>query len=650
MKKILFYLAFSFIAFLQAQKSDELMKINGKTISVEEFKRLYLKNLDLVQDPEQKNIENYKNLFIDYKLELEDAYAQKYDTNPRFKRELKQYRNELAKKYLSDADLMEKLTKEAYERMKTDVHVAHILIQVPVNASPADTLKAYNKIMKVYQLAKKGENFSELAKKYSEDPSAKENGGDLDYINVFHTVYPFETAAYKTAVGQISKPFRTRFGYHIVKVIDKRPARGEIEVAHILTIDNPKIKRVKTQDAKTRIDEIYKKLIDKKDTFENLARKFSDDKNSARYGGKLRKFGIRQMIPAFENQAFALKNPGDFSKPFKSRFGWHIVKLIKKYPVPPYKEIKDNLKRKVARDERSKLSKEKLYKRIQKQFPVKQITPLKKIYPLINEKFFNNQWKIPGKEWKKQTLFTINNDKNISVYEFFEFIYKRQQKNPKNYVNKKQVINSLFERFKKEKLMQYYDEHLEDIYPEFAAIVKEYKEGLLLFNIKSDKVWNKAVKDTLGLEKFFETHKQNYIQPKKYKVMLAQVNDKKTAKKLEKDFKKNSDLEKIKEKYKDKGLIIKEKIYTSNDKFVQKHQLETKKIVRYKDGNQYVVIKLVEVIQSHIPEMNKIKGKLINDYQDYLEKEWLKELKTKYPVEINQKNWKKLRAKYQNKN
>ena len=649
MKKIFLVFALSSIVFLQAQKDNVLMKINGKPITTEEFNRLYLKNLDLVQDPEQKNIENYKNLFIDYKLELEDAYAQKYDTNPRFKRELKQYRDELAKKYLSDADLMDKLTKEAYERMKTDVHVAHILIQVPMNASPADTLKAYKKIMKVYQLAKKGENFSELAKKYSEDPSAKENGGDLDYINVFHTIYPFETAAYNTPVGKISKPFRTKFGYHIVKVIDKRPARGEVEVAHILTLDNPKINRIKTQDAKTRIDEIYKKLINKEDNFENLAKKFSDDKSSARYGGKLRKFGIRQMIPAFENQAFALKNPGDFSKPFKSRFGWHIVKLIKKYPVPPYKEIKNDLRRRVARDERSKLSKEKLYKRIQKQFPVKQVTPLNKIYPLITDKFFNNQWKIPGKEWKKQILFSINKDKNISVYEFFEFLYKRQQKNPKNYIRKKQLINSLFEQFKKEKLMQYYDEHLEDIYPDFAAIVKEYKEGLLLFNIKSDKVWNKAVKDTLGLEKFYETRKQNYIQPKKYKVILAQVNDKKTAKKLEKDLKKNKDLKKIKEKYQDKGLIIKEKVYLSKDEFVKKHRLETKKVVRYKDGNQYIVLKLKEVIESKVPELEKIKGKVINDYQNYLEKEWIKELKAKYPVEINQKNWKKLRAKYQNK-
>ncbi len=648
MKRLFVLIVLTALFLTHAQDNEVLMKINHKPITTDEFTHLYLKNLDLVQDSKQRDIDNYKNLFIDYKLELEDAYTQKYDTNPRFKRELKKYRDELAKKYLSDNEIMDKLTREAYERMKQDVHVAHILIQIPSNALPTDTLKAYKKIMKIYKKAKNGADFKELAKKYSQDPSVKSNGGDLDYINVFHTVYSFETAAYQTPIGQISKPFRTRFGYHIVKVLDKRPARGKIEVAHILAIDNPKINRVKPQNAKTRIDNIYKKLINKEDTFENLAKKFSDDKVSARSGGRLRKFGIHEMIPVFEEHAFALKNPGDFSKPFKSRYGWHIIKLIKKYPIPPYKEIKNDLRRKVARDGRSKLSKEKLYKKIQKQFPVRQIIPLKNILPMITLDFFKNSWKIPGNQWKQKTLFNINNDKNISVYKFFEYIYKRQQKNTNNFSRKKQIVQNLLNQFKKQELMKYYNNHLEKIYPEFASIVKEYKEGLLLFNIKSDKVWNKAVKDTLGLKNFFDTHKKNYLQPKKYKIWLAQVNDKKTAKKLQKDFDKNIKIKKIKRKYEGKGLIVKEKIYNADDNFIKKHNLEKHSVIRYKDGKQFVVIKLQKVIPSQIPEMEKVKGKVINDYQNYLEKQWLQDLRKKYPVEINQENWKKLRAKYKN--
>ncbi len=628
------------------QSSKELMKINHKPIKVSEFERLYTKNLDLVQDQSQRDIDNYLQLFTDYKLELEDAYALGYDTMPRFKRELKQYRNELAKKYLSDNDIIDKLVKEAYERMKTDVRVAHILIQVQQGATPQDTLTAYNKIMSIYNKAKSGEDFTKLAKQYSQDPSAKENGGDLDYINVFHTVYPFESAAYNTKVGKISKPFRTRFGYHIIKVLDKRPALGNVEVAHILTSDKDPKLRGKRDDAETRIQQIYKKLQNKEDTFENLARKFSDDSNSAKRGGKLRMFGIRQMIPEFEKQAFALKNEGDFSKPFRTNFGWHIVKLLKKYPVPPFKDVEQMLKAKVTRDARSKLGKEKLFKRIEKEFPIDLKTNLKEIYPLITQDFFENKWKIPQVDLKNKTLFTIKNDKNISVKDFFEYIYRRQQKNKNNYKNKKSYINQLFKSFKKAKLLEYYDKHLEQLYPDFASIVNEYKEGLLLFNIKSDKVWNKAIKDTLGLENYYKQHKQRYLLPKRYKIVMAQVNDKKSAKKIQKLFEKGKSKKDIKEKFKDKGLIFKEKLYSFDDDFVKKHNLQSKKVIRYKDGNQYVVLYRKAVEQEKIPEFNEVKGKVTNDYQSYLEKQWIMELKKKFPVEINQNIWKNIRAKY----
>ncbi len=647
MKKIFVFglLLQSFLFFGQA--NQELMKINHKPISTSEFERLYTKNLNLVQDPSQRDIDNYLKLFTDYKLELEDAYTSKYDTMPRFKRELGQYRNELAKKYLSDTDIIDKLVKEAYERMKTDVHVAHILIQVPQDAPAKDTLKAYNKIMKIYKKAKAGQDFTTLAKQYSQDPSVKENGGDLDYINIFHTVYPFESAAYNTKVGEVSKPFRTRFGYHIVKVIDKRPALGNVEVAHILTSDRKKIKVKQPKDnAETRINQIYQKLQKGEDTFENLARKFSDDSNTAKRGGKLRMFGIRQMIPEFEKQAFALKKPGDYSKPFHTRFGWHIVKLIKKYPVPPFEDVKGMLKAKVNRDGRSKLGKQKLLKRIAKEFPIVMKTNLKDVYPYITRDFFENKWQIPQGNFKNKVFFTINGNQEVTVDDFFKYIYRRQQKNKENYKRKESHIQKLFEGFKKSKLLDYYDKHLEELYPDFAAIVKEYKEGLLLFNIKSDKVWNKAIKDTLGLESFFNQNKAKYKLPERYKILLAQVNDKKSAKKIMKLLKKGKSQEDIKKHIKGKGLIFKKKTYLATDKFVAKHDLKDKEVVKYKDGNQYVILYLEDVEPAKIPKLDEVKGKVTNDYQNYLEQEWVKELKQKFPVEINQKTWQKIRAKY----
>ena len=649
MKKIVILLLFTVLSGIitAQQKQEVLMYINQKPVSVQEFENLYTKNLDMVQDPAQKDIDNYLKLFTNYKLELEDAYQKKYDTLPYLVKELKKYRNDLAGKYKTDEEIIDKLVEEAYKRKQQDVKVSHILIQVPPNASPADTLKAYNKIMKIYNQAVSGADFKKLAEQYSQDPSVKENKGDLGYINVFTTVYPFETAAYNTPVGKVSKPFRTRFGYHIVKAEDKRPARGEVEVAHIMTFDK-KDKDGKIieseQDAKTRIFDIYGKLKEGKDTFENLAKKYSDDKNSARFGGKLRRFGIRQMVPEFEKHSFALQNEGDISEPFQTRYGWHIVKLLKKYPVPPYEKAKIELKNKILRSDRAQMGKEKLLQQIEKQFPVSMKGSLQEVYKLIDENFFQNKWKIPQSPLNRQTLFEIDGKEKVTYQDFFEYLYKRQQHNPANFKNKKQVIDKLFENFKKDKLFTYYMNHLEEIYPDFANTMKEYKNGLLLFYIKSDMVWNKAAKDTLGQKEFFNRHRHQYRSPKKYKVLMVQTNDAKSAAKIVKYLKKGKDKKYLKSKF--KNLIVKEKTFSHQDPFIRKHDLEQNKITSYRDGDQYMVIKLLEVIPEKEAEFKDVAGKVITDYQNYLEEEWLKEIREKYPVQLNEKNWKKIRAKY----
>ena len=647
MKKqfVFLLLAWLYTGLIQAQ-SDELMQINKKPVSTEEFEKMYTKNLDLVQDPAQKDLDNYQQLFINYKLELEDAYENHYDTLPKIKRELKNYRRDLAKKYLSDEEIIESLTQEAYQRMKKDVHVAHILIQTSFMATAQDTLKAYNKIMKIYKEAQSGKDFFELAKQYSQDPSAKNNNGDLGYINVFHTVYPFESAAYNTPVGEVSKPFRTRFGYHILKVLDKRPAKGEIEVAHIMTFDKKGAKVNPGEDAKTRIFDIYNKLQEGKDSFENLAKKYSDDKSSARHGGKLKKFGIRAMIPEFEQEGFALKNVGDISKPFQTKYGWHIIKLLKKHPVPAYEQIRKEIRNKVTRDERSKMGKEKLLKKIEKMFPVTINGTLDKIYPLIDQKFFENKWLLPAPYFKDDVFMTINNDQKIPYREFLRYLFAHQYRNPDKYAEKEQIIKQLLASFKKEKLFEYYDAHLEEIYPEFANTIQEYKDGLMMFYIKSDKVWDKSMRDSIGLNDFFNRHKNEYKLPKRYKVLLVQVDKKRTAKRIMKYLAKGNDPNKLKEVYDNDNLIVKQKIYNSDDAFVKKHNLAKHQQVMYKDGHQYMVLKLLEILPERLPELSEVRGKVTNDYQQYLEHQWIDELKKKYPVEINRENWNKLREKY----
>jgi len=642
----LFIKLFIFLSAIPAfsQQKQTLITINNKNISVEEFENLYTKNLDLVQDPAQKDIDNYKNLFVDFKLELEDAYQLKYDTLASFKKEWKQYRDELAKKYLSDEEVINTLTKEAYNRMKEDVKVSHILFKLPQGASPQDTLKAYKKAWDIYKKAISGKDFHKLARTYSQDPSVSKNGGNLDFINVFHTVYPFESMAYNTPKGKISKPFRTKFGYHILKVEDRRKARGEIEVAHIFIRDN----KTNPAEAKQQIQKIYQKLIKKEDRFENLARKYSEDKSSARSGGRLRKFGIREMIPEFEDQAFALNKPGDISKAFHSRYGWHIIKLIKKYPLPEFKQIKNEIRQRVSRDERAKVGKEKLYMKIKDIYKVDETPLIDRIIKKVDEAFFINKWKIPQDKLSHKTLFIINRDKQVSVNDFYKYLYRHQLKNPEKKGQKRKLITQLYEDFKKQELLKYYDQHLEKLYPEFGQIVKEYKEGLLLFNIKSDKVWNKSVQDTIGVKKFFLDHKEKYRVPEKYIVFVGQTHSKKTAKKLEKAFRKNWDFDQIKKNFADKDLILQKKMITQKDTLFKTHQLKTKNTARYKDHNEYIIAHIHKLERSHIPKLEEIKGKVINDFQEYLEKEWLKQLKKKYPVIIDNKNWQKIREKYKN--
>jgi len=645
MKKIFFVLLLFIVVFSQAQ--DVVMTVDKQPVTMAEFERMYTKNLDLVQDEKQKDIDNYLTLFTNYKLELADAYHKKYDTLPKFSRELSSYRRDLAKKYLSDEDMMEKLLKEAYERKKFDVRVAHILIQVGQDASPKDTLKAFNKITKIYQEALKSKDFGALAVQYSQDPSVKDNKGDLDYINVFNTVYPFETAAYTTPVGKISKPFRTRFGYHILKVIDKRPARGELEVAHIMTMD--KDKKDGQVSAKERINDLYQKLLTDKADFYDLASKFSDDSSTSKYGGRLRRFGIREMIPEFEEAAFKLQKEGDISKPFKTKYGWHIVKLIHKYKLPSYEKYRKTLKYKVLRDGRSKLGKEKLIKRVMNQFSITMKDNLSIVNKYIDDKFFANLWEMPKGNINNKTLFIIDGKKKITYNDFFKYLYRHQLKNNRRKSEKKKIIENLFSSFKKDAIMKYYDENLENIYPEFAAIMQEYKDGLLMFYIKSDMVWDKSVKDTLGLKKFYEGNKEMFKQPKRYTVLMVQANDKKTAKKVVKFLKKGGKADQLKKQF--KNLVIKQKEYNYNDKYIVEHQLEHNNVVRYKEKakngqTQYYVLKLLRVLPAETLDFDKAKGSVTNEYQKYLEKIWLAELKNKYPVKINQETWNKLRAKY----
>jgi len=557
----------------------------------------------------------------------------------KYQNELKSYRNQLAKSYMNDSQVTNALIEEAYDRMKYEVKASHILVMVEEGALPADTLKAYNKMLDIIKRIESGEAFDALAAKFSEDPSAKENKGDLGYFSAFRMVYPFENAAYKTAVGSVSKPFRTRFGYHILKVADKRVNRGEVSVAHIM-IMKPATPDAELHDkAKQTINEIYKKL-QQGESFESLAGQFSEDKSTASKGGALQRFGSGQLTSQeFEDIAFGLKEKGELSQPFQSQFGWHIVKLIDRFPLQPLEELKVDIENKIKRDDRSLLITNSLAKKLRAKYAIKTDAKLLvKTKKAVTNAFYEQNWIVPSNKEFQVTLVTIDNNKKLTATDFLEFVSSQQKSNAKTRPIQN-LTNELFEKWLDEQVIAYHNDNLENEFPEFRFVMDEYRDGLLLFDLMENEIWNKAKNDTIGLEKFRLDNVKNYQWKERMNVDIFSSTDEKVIKKAQSYLKKGKSIDFIKQKLNvnDKiNVIVKSGLF-ENDYDVLPEFAITKtgvtKIVA--KGNYFFVTNVKEIKPAQPKLLNETKGKLVSDYQQFLENNWVDELRKEFNIKIN---------------
>jgi len=542
-KSILLFMLIAHVVLFSQKKSKTLVTINDSKITVADFKKVYEKNLAAIDNEESKNVPYNLDLFINYTLKVKEAYQLKLDTLPSYIKEIETYRNQLSAPYLQDKSFTENLIKEAYFRTKNEIKAKHILIRTKKNATPADTLAAYNKILKIRNRILAGEDFEKVAAATSDDDSARDNPqrkfkgnkGNLGYFSAFKMVYPFEEAAYKTPVGEVSMPFKTRFGYHILKVDNIRVSKGEVEVAHILVTDL-------APTGKTKIDEVYTKLIEGK-SFDSLAKRYSNDNSSKDKGGKLTKFGTGRMVPSFEKAAFSLRDIGDFSKPFKTRFGWHILRLLKKHPLKSFEEMKATITERLKRSGRMKLSDDAVLNKLKKNY---RITEHESAKLILNRKDIRTI----SKDSLQNILFSIN-ERNFTQAAFVSSIANK----------KRQPIAALFELYKNEEIVKYFKENLVNTAPEYATILKEYEDGLLFFELMQQKIWHKSSKDTLGLKQFFVENKKNYA----------------------------------------------------------------------------------------VEDLSEIKGQVINDYQNFLEQNWIADLRKKNSIKINKRQLKKLIKFYEKK-
>jgi len=628
----------AFASNAQNKSKEVLFTINEKPYYTDEFIRVYNKNLDLVKDESQKDLNQYLELYIGYKLKVNKANKLGLQEGQQYLAELKTYRTQLSKNYTTDSKVTKELVDEGYKRLQKEVNASHILILVDENASPEDTLVAYNKTKAIRERLMNGEDFGNVAAEVSQDPSAKENKGNLGYFTSFRMVYAFENGAYNTPVGSVSNPVRTRFGYHLIKVNDVRANRGEVAVAHIMILKQKDNEEVTT--AKSTIEDIYKKL-QQGEKFEELAKQFSEDKSSASKGGVLNRFGSGQLSSEeFENQAFTLTKEHPVSTPFESQFGWHIVKLIEKFPIKSYEDSRVELDNKISKDDRSRLITNSLTEKLRKKYPIKRKTKLyKSIVKLVTNDFYEAKWSVPADTKKySKTLFSVGT-RNLTGITFLDYIYS-QQKSGIAIKPVENLVEKLFENFADDQRNQYNNDNLENEFPEFASVMEEYRDGLLLFDLMDKEIWQRSKTDSVGLKAFYDTQKNKYEWKNRVTSEIYSSKDKEMMNMVLAMLKKGTTPKDVKDKFNTEqvlNVMLYEGTYEEGDSALPqgtKMELGLSEITN--KGEYYFITKVNKVLPAGPKSLEECKGKLVNDYQQYLEQNWVDELKKEFTVKVNQ--------------
>lgn len=637
MRKFFFSVAIFFTGTQLVLANDPtLMIINGKPVKKSEFEYIYNKN-NSNNSLDKKTLTEYVDLFVNFKLKVEEAKAQGLDTTKSFVSELAGYRSQLTTPYLTDSKVDDGVLQEAYNRMKEDVEVSHILIRTTPNASPADTLAAFKKIMAIAKRIEK-EDFAKVAKELSEDESAKDNSGYIGWISAFRTVYPFETMAYNTKVGTISKPVRSSFGYHLIKVINRRQSPGEIFVSHIMQFTE-KDNDIKNKAAKQRIDSIYSR-IQAGDDFAKLATAHSDDKGSSVKNGELPWFGTGRMIPEFENAAFALKNIGDISIPIQSSYGWHIIKMLDKRGIASFDNLKEDIQSKVKRDERAQLGQKSFIAKLKSEYNYKvNAEAIADYYKLLeNKSLTDSTFQLATAQLSKPIISFAT--KTLSQGDFNQFLKANtytDKTTPATIINEKAVA------YGEKELLAYEDKQLENKYEDFRFLMQEYHDGILLFEVSNNQVWDKASRDTAGLATYFKQNTADYKWEKPhYKGRLILCKDKNTfklAKKLVKKIATDSIDKYLTTRLNDSIQYVKveKNLFVQGDnKLVDNLAFKTKTAIEPNKDYPYafVVGKLLKTLPENYTD---VRGLVTADYQEYLEKQWITELRKKYKVEIDSK-------------
>ena len=637
MKKLLLLIVFFFIIFFSYCQT--LFTYGNNIVSKNEFLRAYNKNKTTETD-KNKALRDYLDLYIKFKLKVQAAKNLHLDTLPSLEADLQNFRNQIEDTYLKDEKQVDALVDEAFTRSQKDIHAQHFYVTLNEKMLPADTLRLYNAINETYDELKKGKtNYEDILDEIKEKIGPV-NGNDMGYITVFSLPYEYENILYNLHPGQVSKPYRTKKGWHIFKNENERPAVGKIKIAQILFA--VPANNISLRDrAKQLADSVYESLKAGAN-FAELAKRYSNDRMTYMNGGLLPEFGVAKYDGTFENEAFSLKKDGDISEPFQTEFGYHIIKRISRSPIPANKNDESyiyNLKQEVLKDSRIEIAKEKFVKEILIKIGYKKNNDLKEkdLWRVTDSFAVAGKKIVSGNVNEKSVLFSFNNSK-VTVGDWLQYVKRNNNDNPGTTTRS---YPELFKKYVSIAALENYRKRLQDFNPDFNYQLQEFKEGNMLFEVMERQVWSKAAGDSIGLKQFYDDHKKNYMWAASADAVLFSCANETVAKNA---------IQQIKDGKSWKDVVNENSMQIQadsaryelsqlpvNDKTNFTAGIITTPVINAGDSTAVFTLVIKTYPENEQRSFEEARGLVINEYQNFLEQKWIEELKKKYPVKVNEK-------------
>ncbi|TVP45716.1 MAG: peptidylprolyl isomerase [Mongoliibacter sp.] len=632
----------------QEEKRQALLSIEGEEIYPEEFLYLLSKNREFQNNDEklsQAEFEENFDLFVNYKLKVKEAEKIGLDTLEDFRKEFDMFKQDLIKPYLIQNSLQEGELQKAYSRMNETIKASHILLQFPANASRDDSVAVFRMALKLKEDAEKGADFNQLAQEHSDDPSVKDNGGSLGYFTALQMVYQFEDAAYALNVGEISDPVLTNFGYHIIKMEDRKPNPGEIRVSHIL-LRNQQGDPVSEERILRKIGDIYTELQKPESVWEEVCEVYSEDLGSKNSGGKLPWISLGSVIPEFERAAFGLSEIGEISSPVKTPYGYHIIRLEDRKPIPSFEEMEAQIKSRILRDSRSSMIQSQVTAIQKSRYDFVENSPLiSEVKTIIDTDKEKAKDKIKEANLLDSLLF-LTNINSKTVEDYLNFISSNGVREKSNSVS---FFDASFDKFVEVSLNQAEEKDLAANNEEYKMLLQEYRDGILLFSLMNEKVWQKALQDEEGQLQFYEDHKDRYQWKQRVEAIIINMGQEESTPSVRKFLTGKVYKKDLADRLENTFLLDNPLAFTMDENTfeVEGHPILSKVDLskdfnELKHNNKTSFVVIGQKIPEGIKKFEETRGKVIQDYQEYLDKQMIASLKDGYLIQINEDEKKKI--------